>query len=116
CCRIEPSRTFCVHLPEACEMKTRECPVCGLRNVALVSFGPAGLAYWLRCDDCGTEYRVSSHRTRSRPSAYAILGWGIFVFLLCVVIAIIAMDFLGPTPVPYHRYALTVSDHVSQMV
>ena len=93
-------------------MTVRVCPVCGLRNVALVSFGPAGLAYWLRCDDCGTEYRVSSYRTGPRPSAYAILGWGIFVFLLCVGIAILAMHFLGQTPVPYHRSALSVSDHV----
>jgi hypothetical protein len=91
----------------------RACPVCGLRNTFLVSFpGSIGLVYWIRCDDCGTEFRVASHRTkRGRPHASAIVAWGIFVFILLLGIAILAMHFLGIKTIEYHRSALVISDH-----
>ena len=85
----------------------RACPVCGLRNTALVSFGAAGLAYWIQCADCGTAFRVASKR-KPRPSAHSIIAWGLFVFVLSLTIAILSMHFLGRTTIPYHRSALLI--------
>jgi hypothetical protein len=87
----------------------RTCPVCGLRNTALVSFGPAGLAYWIQCADCGTAFRVASHRTKKpNPSGLKIIAWILFVFVLVIGIAILAAHFLGRTTLPYHRSALVL--------
>src|SRR5437016_14587405 len=90
--------------------RSRVCPVCGLRNTFLASV-PAGLGlvYWLRCDDCGSEYRVAYRRYKNpRPSASRVAAWMIALFVFLLFLAIVTMHFLGRADVPYHRSALSL--------
>src|SRR5438876_1181149 len=91
---------------------SRLCPVCGLRNTFLAS-DPSGLGlvYWLRCDDCGSEYRVAYRRTKNpRPSGRAVALWMLFLFVFLLFLAILSEHFLGRPVIPYIRSALVVSD------
>ena len=87
---------------------SRVCPVCGLRNTFLAS-DPAGLGlvYWLRCDDCGSEFRVSYRTKNPKPSVLSVGLWMIAVFVFLLFLAILADHFLGVHHVPYYRSALT---------
>src|SRR2546422_11333529 len=91
---------------------SRICPVCGLRNTFLAS-DPAGLGlvYWLRCDDCGSEYRVAYRRTknsRSRPSPVRVAAWMICVFVFLLFLAVLLTYFLGRSTIPYSRSGLSL--------
>jgi len=89
---------------------SRICPVCGLRNTFLAT-DPAGLGlvYWLRCDDCGSEYRVRYLRTKnSRPSGRAVALWMLFLFVFLLFLAALTEHFLGRPVIPYIRSALRV--------